>query len=109
MVPAGSRLTREAWRAQRDQPAAVAEFTQKIARKARAIDDEITSRATTLAREIAAKAVANATTAANADIARAEALREHLTAQYRSIEQQLRDKQRESAAARPVGRSRCRP
>ena len=98
--PRRQRLTREAWRAQRDQAAAVAEFTQKVARKARAIDDEITSRATTLAREIAAMAVANATTAANADIARAEALRDRLTAQYRSIEQQLRDEERESARLR---------
>ena len=38
--------------------------------------------------------------AANADIARAEALRDRLTAQYSSIEQRLRDEQRESARLR---------
>ena len=100
--PRRQRLTRDAWRTQRDQAVAAAEFTQRIARRASTIDEEVKTRAAALAQEIAATAVAKATTAANARIARAEAARDRLSAQARSVEHNLRDQEQETARLRAL-------
>ena len=94
--PRRQRLTREAWRAQRDQAAAVATFTQKLACRAKTIDDEVKSRATALAGEIAAAAIAITTTTANAELMRASELYDRLTEQSKTIEQRLRDERQET-------------
>jgi hypothetical protein len=94
--PRRQRLTREAWRAQRDQAAAVATFTQKLACRAKTIDDEVKSRATALAGEIAAAAIAITTTTANAELMRASELYDRLTEQSKTIEQRLRDEAQET-------------
>ncbi len=100
--PRRQRLTREAWRAQRDQAAALAEFTKRVARRASTIDEQVRSRATVLAQEIAATAVAKATTAERVELARATVLYDRLKAHNSSIEQKLREEEQESARLREL-------
>jgi len=94
--PRRQRLTREAWRAQRDQASALAEFARQLATRARAIDLEVQSRAEARAHEIVAARVGQATAAANAELRRAEASCGRLTAQCQALDQQLRDEAEEN-------------
>jgi hypothetical protein len=89
--PRRQRLTREEWRAQRSQAAAMAEFARETARRAEAIDEEVRARAEARAHELIATAVADATAAANAEIADLRALRDRLVARIRSDQQRLRE------------------
>lgn len=100
--PRRQRLTREAWRAQRDQATALAEFARDVARRAKAIDAEVRSRAETLASEAVAAEVARATAAAQANLARSEASCSRVTARSQSIEQRLRDERQETDRLRQL-------